>query len=186
MILRPSQPWPKRLLFHHQPTHQPFRAPPLRGLHAYHIFKYIRKQREKKILNDKKTVIPYHSHHQRTKILPVFKGEQKTKKKRKKDLLLHWSFVFRNMKAGMFSYFFFLFFQRLCILHWYFLCCLNLCISAISLKCVYISPWSFCAFFPHDFSSVLRGHLRKDFLLEFLFPVIHTDVVALHYIENSY
>lgn len=89
--------------------------PPLRGLHAYHIFKYIRKQRGKK-----KTVIPYHSQHQRTKILPdftCFKGEQMTKKAKKKDLLLHWSFVFGNMKAGMFSYFFF--FQRLCILHWY-------------------------------------------------------------------
>lgn len=49
--------------------------------------KYIRKQRGRgDILNDKKkTVIPYHSHHQRTKILPdftCFKGEQKTKKKK--------------------------------------------------------------------------------------------------------
>ena len=51
--------------------------------------------------------------------------------------------------------------------------------------CVHL-PLKLLCFFPHDFSSVLRGHLRKDFLLEFLFPVIHTDVVALHYIENSY
>lgn len=28
------------------------------------------------------------------------------------------------------------------------------------------------------------GLILEDFLLEFFFPVIHTDVVALHYIEN--
>lgn len=80
--------------------------PPLRGLHAYHIFKYIRKQRGKKRLSSHTT------HTTRGLkfylILPVLKENKRQKRrKKKKDLLLHWSFVFGNMKAGMFSYFFF-------------------------------------------------------------------------------
>lgn len=52
-----------------------------------------------------------------------------------------------------------------------FLCCLNLCISAISFKCVYLSP-------------KLLLILEKT-VLELFLPVKHTDVVALHYLENS-
>lgn len=88
--------------------------PPLRGLHAYHIFKYIRKQRGKK-----KTVIPYHSHHQRTKILPdftCFKGEQTTKRRKKRTSCYTEVLYLGTWKQGCFHTFFF---QRLCILHWY-------------------------------------------------------------------
>lgn len=147
--------------------------PPLRGLHAYHIFKYIRKQRGKK-----KTVIPYHSRHQRTKILPdftCFKGEQTTKRRKKKDLLLHWSFVFGNMKAGMFSYFFFRDYAYFIDIY-IFLCCLNLCISAIRLKCVFLLSRSFCAFSALiTWAQCYGGHLIEETLYwSFSPPVIHT------------
>lgn len=107
---------------HHQSIHQPFRGPPLRGLHAYHIFQVYKKTgRGGSIPNDKKKDSSHTSHTTRGLkfylILPVLK-ENKDKKGGKKDLLLHWSFVFRNMKAGMFSLFFF---QRLCI---FFVCVL--------------------------------------------------------------
>lgn len=70
-----------------------------------HLQVYKKTEKKKDFNDKKKTVISYHSHHQRTKILPVLKENKRQKKRRKKDLLLHWSFVFRNMKAGMFSYF---------------------------------------------------------------------------------
>lgn len=112
------------LLFHHQPTHQPFRAPPLRGLHAYHIFEYIRKQRrrrkKKKILNDKKRLSSlYHSHHQRTKILPVLKDNIRQKKGGKRTSCYTEVLYLGTWKQGCFHTFSFSFFQRLCILHWY-------------------------------------------------------------------
>lgn len=74
----------------------------------------------------------------------------------------------------MFSYFFFrdyayviddLFFLFLFFLEF------AVCISVISFKCVYLSPQ-------------LLLILEKT-VLEIFLPVIHTDVVALHYLENS-
>lgn len=139
----PALAW--RLLFHQQPTFQPFRGPPpLRGLHAYHIFKYIRKQR------GKQTVIPYHSHHQRTKtfylILPVLK-ENKWQKKAKKGPLVTLKFcIWEHESRDVFILFLsrdYAYFIDIYI----FLCCLNLCISAIRLKGVISCPTqSFCAF----------------------------------------
>lgn len=111
MILRPSQPWPEDLFSTTSPSISPSGAPPLRGLHAYHIFQVYKKTgRGGGYFKRQKKDSSHTSHTTRGLkfylILPVLK-ENKDKKGGKKDLLLHWSFVFRNMKAGMFSFFFF-------------------------------------------------------------------------------
>lgn len=89
MIQRPSQLWPKSSFSTTSPPISPSGPLLYEACMLTTSSKYIRKQRGRgDILNDKKkTVIPYHSHHQRTKILPdftCFKGEQKTKKKWRK------------------------------------------------------------------------------------------------------
>lgn len=53
----------------------------------------------------------------------------------------------------------------------FFLLEFTVCISVISFKCVYLSPQ-------------LLLILEKT-VLEIFLPVTHTDVVALHYLENS-
>lgn len=59
----------------------------------------------------KKTVIPYHSHHQRTKILPDFtrfKGEQKTTKKGGKRTTCYTEVLYlETWKQGCFHFYFF-------------------------------------------------------------------------------
>lgn len=78
MIPRPSQLCLKCATFHHQPAHLPFRAPPLRGLHACHIFKYTRKQkREKNVTTTKKRDSFHFTHNTRgQKILSVLKKKR--------------------------------------------------------------------------------------------------------------
>lgn len=162
MILRPSQPWPEVSPF--PPPAHPSTLPgpsSTRLACLPHLQVYKKTKREKKINDKKRPVIPYHSHHQRTKHFTRFKGEQKTKKGGKRTSCYTEVLYLGTWKQGCFHTFF-SYFQRLCILHWYFLCCLNLCISAIRLKCVYISsPQKLLCFFffPQDFSSVLWGHL---------------------------
>lgn len=70
------------------------------------------------------------------------------------------------MKAGMFSLFFF--FQRLCI----FFCVAWIYAFLRLVLSVY--------FFPLSFLLIL-----EKTVLELFLPVKHTDVVALHYLEES-
>lgn len=72
----------------------------------------------------------------------------------------------------MFSYFFFRDYAY--FIDVFFVFCFfefSVCISVISFKCVYLSP---------QFLLILEKTVLEIFL-----PVIHTDVVALHYLENS-
>lgn len=148
-----------------------------------HLQVYKKNRGEKKDFNDIKRLSSHTAHTTRgLKILPdftCFKGEQKTKKAGKRTSCYTEVLYLGTWKQGCFHTFFSEIMHTLNF--FFFFCCLNLCISAIRLKCVYLSP-------PEAFvlitSAQCYGLILEDFLLEFFFPVIHTDVVALHYIEN--
>lgn len=129
-------------------------------------FKYIRKQAEGGIFQTtKKRLIPYQSRHQRTKILPdftCFKGEQRQKKAGKRTSCYTEVLYLGIWKQGCFHYFFF---QRLCI----FFCVAWIYAFLRLVLTVYIFPLL----------------ILEKTVLELFLPVKHTDVVALHFLENS-
>lgn len=161
------------------PPHQPLRAPPLRGLHAYHIFKYIKKTEKKKDLKWlKRDCHPIPLAPPEDSKLPVLKENKRQKKGGKRTSCYTEVLYLGTWKQGCFHSLFFSF-QRWYILHWYFFVLLKLmhfCNLDWSV-CIFPPPppfGSFCDFYaPHDFSSVLRGDLRKDFVLE-CFPPSNT------------
>lgn len=190
-ILRPSQLWPERSSSHHQPTHQPFRGPSSTRLACLpHLQVYKKTKKEKKITTKKKkrTVIPYHSHHQGTQILPVLKGEQKTKKRRKRTSCYTEVLYLGTWKQGCFHTFFFffseimhtslIFFVLLEFMH--FCNSFEVCLSPPS------PPKLLCFLFSWLQLSIMGSSLQKTFYWSPPPPVIHTDVVALHYIRNVY
>lgn len=94
MILRPSQLWPEDLFSTTSPSISPSGAPPLRGLHAYHIFRVYKKTTRGgggEIPNNKKKDSSHTSHTTRGLkfylILPVLK-ENKDKKRQEKGPLV--------------------------------------------------------------------------------------------------